>query len=162
MSPAAYRVRPYAPSARAACLALFDSNLPEFFAAHERDDFARFLDEPGATILVLETTGPELIACGGYYIRDGSGKGGLAWGMVARGWHRRGVGRTLLHARLRALQTAGADVVTVRTSQHSRGFFEREGFEEVRVVRDGFAPGIDMIELRLQTTFRNHDAFGMF
>lgn len=157
-----YHIRSYAPSDRAGCLALFDSNTPEFFAPHEQEEFAGFLDQPGATILVLETTDAELVACGGYYMREDSTEGGLAWGMVARRWHRHGLGRILLRARLRALQTVGADVVTVRTSQHSRGFFEREGFEEVRLVPDGFAPGIDMIELRRQPLFRNNDAFDMF
>jgi len=71
-------------------------------------------------------------------------------------------GSTLLRSRLRALQTAGAKSVTVHTSQHSRGFFEREGFEEVRVVPDGFASCIDMVELRLQPLFRNHDTSVMF
>jgi len=101
-------------------------------------------------------------ACLALFDSEESMEGGLAWGMVARPRHRQGIGRTLLRARLRALQTAGADVVTVRTSQHSRGFFEREGFEEVRLVLDGFAPGIDMIELRLQPLFRNPGAFDMF
>jgi N-acetylglutamate synthase-like GNAT family acetyltransferase len=157
-----YRIRPYKPSDRSACLALFDSNTPDFFAPRERDEFAGFLDDSGATMLVLETTAGELIGCGGYYMRAEGKDGGLAWGMIHRRWHRRGAGRTLLRSRLRALQTAGAKSVTVHTSRHSRGFFEREGFEEVRVVPDGFASGIDMVELRLQPLFRNHDTSVMF
>ena len=162
MSHDEYRIRPYAPSDRSACLALFDSNTPDFFAPHERNEFAGFLDRSSATMLVLETSGGELVGCGGYYIRAESTDGGLAWGMIARRWHRRGAGRTLLRSRLRALKTAGAGSVTVHTSQHSRGFFEREGFEEVRVVLDGFAPGIDMVELRLRTILRNGTVFRMF
>jgi GNAT superfamily N-acetyltransferase len=162
MSHDEYRIRPYAPSDRSACLALFDSNTPDFFAPHERNEFASFLDGSGAIMLVLETSGGELVGCGGYYVRAGSTDGGLAWGMIARRWHRRGAGRTLLRSRLRALRTAGARSATVHTSQHSRGFFEREGFEEVRVVPDGFAPGIDMVELRLRTIFRNGAVSRMF
>ncbi len=157
-----YRIRPYTSSDRSACLALFDSNTPEFFAPSERNDFTAFIDGPDASIIVLETLDGELIGCGGYYVRAASGTGGLAWGMIARHWHRRGAGRMLLHRRLRSLRTAGALSVTVHTSQHSRGFFEREGFEEVRVVPDGFASGIDMVELRLQPIFRNHADSRMF
>ena len=157
-----YRIRPYAPSDRVACLGLFDSNTPDFFASRERDEFGRFLDGPDATMLVLETSGGELIGCGGHYVRSESMGGGLAWGMVARSWHRRGAGRTLLCSRLAALHAAGVRSVTVHTSQHSRGFFEREGFEEVRMAPDGFAPGLDMVELRLQPVFRNHPVSRMF
>jgi GNAT superfamily N-acetyltransferase len=162
MSRDEYLIRPYTPSDRATCLALFDSNAPDFFAFHERDEFGSFLDGPEATMLVLEAPSGELIGCGGYYVRAENMDGGLTWGMVARHWHRRGAGRALLLKRLHALQTAGASAVTVRTSQHSRGFFEREGFKEVRVVPDGFAPGIDMVELRLQPLFRNDVVSHMF
>jgi len=68
----------------------------------------------------------------------------------------------LLRSRLRSLQTVQVLSVTVHTNQHSRGFVEREGFEKVRVVPDGFASGIDMVELRLQPIFRNHADSRMF
>lgn len=162
MSRNSYNIRPYTQSDHTACLGLFDSNTPRYFAPEERRDFESFLDRTDATMLVLETAAGELIGCGGYDIRDGGEEGALAWGMIARDWHRRGAGGTLLRARLSALQTAGATEVTLRTSQHSRGFFEREGFTEIGVVQDGFAPGIDMVELRLRPLFRNPCVSGMF
>lgn len=46
-------IRPYAPEDRAACLALFDSNVPNFFAPHERAEFAAWLLDP-SEYFVLE------------------------------------------------------------------------------------------------------------
>lgn len=149
--PDAVVVRAYTCADEVACLTLFDGNTPAFFAPHERSEFEAYLRGATDGVLVAEDRDAGIVGVGGYYIRrdgpDGA-EGGLAWGMVARAWHRRGVGTTLLHARLRALAAAGATAVSVRTSQHSRGFFEHAGFVAVREVPDGFAPGIDLVELR--------------
>ena len=134
---------------RAACLAIFESNTPVYFASSERAEFAAFLDAASANYLVLEITSGVIVGCGGYYVKS-SGVAGLAWGMVDRAWHKRGFGRMLLEARLALLRRfPDAAVVCVNTSQSSRGFFERFGFRPVRIVPDGFAPGIDRVEEEL-------------
>jgi len=61
---------PYEAADMDACLAIFDSNTPDFFAPEERDDFARFLarghdrDRP---YIVLEREGA-VIAWGGLIV----------------------------------------------------------------------------------------------
>jgi GNAT superfamily N-acetyltransferase len=151
----ALTIRMYTAADMAACLALFDSNTPEFFAPSERAEFEAYLRAPGGTVLVAEAPEVGVIGVGGFYLRPtdecaASGPvAGLAWGMVARAWHRRGVGRALLRARLDALEMLGVAEVSVRTSQYSRGFFERAGFTATRQLSDGFTPGIDLVELRL-------------
>ncbi|MDB5218237.1 MAG: family N-acetyltransferase, partial [Myxococcaceae bacterium] len=42
---AAMLLRPYEPADRDACLVVFDSNVPAFFAPHEREGFASFLGD---------------------------------------------------------------------------------------------------------------------
>ncbi|WP_218022956.1 hypothetical protein, partial [Calidithermus terrae] len=71
--------RPYHPHDREACLAVFRSNVPRFFAPHEEREFAGFLDELPCTYFVLEAAG-EVLGCGGYYVAAGRGEGGLCWG----------------------------------------------------------------------------------
>ncbi|MER3443335.1 MAG: hypothetical protein C4342_00980 [Armatimonadota bacterium] len=58
MSPA---FRPYQPHDREACLAVFRSNVPRFFAPHEEREFAGFLDELPCTYFVLEAAGEVLL-----------------------------------------------------------------------------------------------------
>ncbi|HWW12495.1 MAG TPA: hypothetical protein VN018_08255, partial [Brevundimonas sp.] len=57
--------RPYAPTDREACLALFDSNTPRFFDPSERPGFERFLDEMCWPYQVIERGG-RIVACGGH------------------------------------------------------------------------------------------------
>jgi GNAT superfamily N-acetyltransferase len=128
-------------------LAIFDGNTPDYFAPTERIEFGAFLDARSVEYLVLETSAGVIVGCGGYYVKSVGGVAGLAWGMVDRAWHKRGLGRVLLEARLALLRRApDALLVRVNTSQSSRGFFERCGFRTVRVVPNGFAPGIDRVE----------------
>ena len=150
MNSAHVSVRPYAPQDRMACLAIFDGNTPDYFGPSERTEFAAFLDAASVNYLVLETATGVIVGCGGYYVKSSGGVAGLAWGMVDRAWHKRGLGRVLLDARLALLRRfPDAALVRVNTSQHSRGFFERCGFRAVRVVPDGYAPGIDRVESEL-------------
>jgi hypothetical protein len=144
-----WSVREYAVEDRTACLALFDSNSPEFFAPDERAEYVAFLDRLPCRYLVMTASQQQVIAAGGYYLTEEPGLGALAWGVVARSWHHRGVGRELLGVRLSHLRAGGALAARVRTSQRTRKFFERSGFHLVRVVESGFAPAIDLVELRL-------------
>jgi ribosomal protein S18 acetylase RimI-like enzyme len=144
--------RPYAPADRDPCLVLFDGNVPRFFAAHERGDFARFLDAlPGPYLVAVQ--GGRVVACGGYAMNGDSGDGALCWGMVAPELHGEGLGKRLLVERLRRLAADPAvRRIVLETSQHTAGFFERLGFVVTEVDPDGFAPGIDRYVMRLDAS----------
>lgn len=146
-------VRPYRPDDRGACLAIFDSNTPRFFAPSERADFAGFLDADPSGYFVAEAGGT-VVGCGGVFIRggaDGLYWGGLCWGMVERARHRAGVGSLLLRERLVYLARTypKLEAVLLDTSQHSQTFFVRFGFEAVKVTPDAYAPGLDRYDMRL-------------
>ena len=144
---------------RAACLALFDSNVPDYFASHERKDFTDFLDAVQSAYLVMDDADGQVVACGGFLASDGDpATAVLCRGMVRRGLHRTGRGAYLLSARL-DLIAAHPDFATVavETSQKSRGFFERFGFVAGTLVPDGFAPGLDRVEMTLDLARRKVD-----
>ena len=44
-------------------------------------------------------------------------------------------------------KTSGVELVRVATSQHTALFFQKQGFKEISVQKDGYAPGIDRIEM---------------
>jgi N-acetylglutamate synthase-like GNAT family acetyltransferase len=143
-------LRLFQPHDRAACLALFDSNAPPFFAPEERPDFERFLNHPPETYFVVEDRPGRVVACGGFAANPSAGLGELTWGMVARTEHGKGIGRFLLRARL-LLLAQRHEIARVRldTSQHTRGFFERDGFVVVSHTPDGYAPGLHRYEMTL-------------
>lgn len=143
-------LRHYEPRDRAACLALFDGNVPPFFAPDERADFEEFLDHPPGVYLVVEDGRGTVVGCGGVTADPRTGLGELTWGMVARAEQGKGVGRFLLRARLFVL--AERDKITrvrLDTSQHTRGFFEREGFVVQASTQNGYAPGLHRHEMAL-------------
>jgi uncharacterized protein (TIGR02246 family) len=136
------RFRDYLPSDRDACLAIFDSNVPLYFGAAERGEFAAFLADLRCRYLVAEVDGA-IVGCGGFYIVREGRHGGLAWGMVACAWQRRGIGARLLQTRLDWLsREPSIDGVRINTSQHTAAFFERFGFHTEDISADHFAPGL--------------------
>ena len=149
------RLRPYRAADKQACLSIFDSNTPVYFAPHELADYEKFLDAlPSFYFVVEDDRG--VIACGGYYVKNASDSAGLTWGMVRREAHHKGIGTFLLLARLEELcRNQSARFVRLDTSQHSRGFFERFGFKVVRVVENGYAPGLHRHEMELSLDIEN-------
>ena len=153
-------LHPYQASDRAACLRVFDSNVPAFFLASERADYTQDLGEfesgawGGAAVYLVLEVGSEIVGCGGAYVEE-DGRAGLAWGMVDRRQHRRGLGSLLLRARLEWLRAQPeAREVWLDTSRHSAPFFERFGFQVARTAPDGYGPGHDRLDLRLDLARR--------
>jgi GNAT superfamily N-acetyltransferase len=142
------RVREYSPDDRRACLAVFDTNVPESFLPAERTLFAAFLDERPGPYFVLADEAGDVVACGGYAISTGTATADLCWGMVTRDRQGTGLGRLLVEVRLARI---GADSratdAALKTSQHTRAFYEQLGFTTTCVVRNGIAPGMDTCEM---------------
>lgn len=148
-------LRPYLPTDRDACLSLFDSNMPRFFAEPERAQFETFLASPDCSYFVMEHE-ERAVGCGGYAIHAAEKSASLVWGMVRGDSHRMGLGRFLLLYRLREIGKAGAngrdvkgdiEMVRLDTSQHAAPFYTSQGFKVAGVVADGYGPGLDRIEM---------------
>ncbi len=138
---------PYSAVHRAGCLAVFDSNADRYFAPFERDLFAEFLgaralSEPFWVLLESE----RVIGCGGYYRQEGAVH--LNWGMIERSQHGRGHGRFLLDRRLEQIRAEGAGrPIRIETTQHTQRFFQKHGFGVISCAPNGFAPGLDRVEM---------------
>jgi ribosomal protein S18 acetylase RimI-like enzyme len=143
-------LRPYTSTDFEACLAIFDSNVPRFFAPEERAEFIEFLEQPMGVYFVVEDELKALIGCGGY--GEIKGIGVLTWGMVRHDLHKQGVGRFLLRERIAHLKAYQPHLreIHMNTSQHSVNFFEREGFRATKVKMNGFAPGLHEYHLKLE------------
>lgn len=145
--------RPYRPGDFQACLEVFNSNVPRFFVPEERAELASFLRELPGPYFVLRMEDREVVACGGYAVREEAKAGDLCWGMVRRDLHGQGLGVALLRLRLDALRAdPRVGHVELNTSQHTVGFYEALGFRTVGVESDGYAPGLDRCEMRLELT----------
>ncbi|MTH65644.1 GNAT family N-acetyltransferase [Paracoccus sp. DK608] len=146
-------LRPYDEKDLSSCLAIFDGNVPAFFAADERAEFQKHLesaDRAAAPYIVLEdVTG--IVACGGLSIDASRKTAALSWGMVERSLQGQGLGRLLTETRLAlARSIPGIMQVDLSTSQHTSGFYEAFGFTVIRAVPCGFGPGLDRLEMALR------------
>lgn len=153
------KIREFHLQDRAACIAVFDSNVPEYFNASERPVFLAFLESSdflpprlrgsgnaAGYLHVVESAGA-VVGCGGWYL-DGT-IANLSWGMVARPSHGRGFGRFLLQERVKSIRADGrATAIRVRTTASIRGFFEHAGFHSVRE-SEGLVKEMPLVELVL-------------
>lgn len=143
-------IRSYQSTDAEACMSLFDSNVPEYFAPAERAEFEQFLQRnaQGCAYQLIEQNG-RVVACGGLSIRT-DGVAGFCWGMVERNLQRQGLGRQLSLARLQqARQNPNVKRVVLSTSQHTQAFYAQLGFAVTRVLADGHGPGLDAVEMAL-------------
>ncbi|MDX9992185.1 MAG: GNAT family N-acetyltransferase [Anaerolineales bacterium] len=138
--------RPYQAADQAACLALFDGNTPPYFDPSERPAFESFLERQACPFFVLEQNG-QVVACGGYCHQD-PGEIVLAWGMVQRSLHQRGLGSILLSKRIeKILQDDPRARIVIDTSQHSQAFFARRGFRVSGGTENYYGPGLHRVDM---------------
>lgn len=147
--------RPYTPDDFSACLAIFDSNVPTYFAPEERADCCECLGNVNAEhrpYIVLTRNG-SVIACGGLTAETVNRQARLAWVMVDSALHGQGLGTSLTQAILTLARTT-PDIAEVglATSQHILGFYEGFGFTLSNIIPDGFGPGLDRCDMTLRLT----------
>ena len=151
------QIRRYRPSDRKQVVAAFRTNVPTHFPASEESWLRACLDDPdGPLFVMVEGKGPqqEVVAFGGYEISPFYNLATLVFGLVRADRHGTGLGRTLLHYRLRhmAKVTLRPRYVTVDTHPHTAGFFLRCGFSEMARWPGGYRSGRDRVDLRFELT----------
>jgi predicted GNAT family N-acyltransferase len=76
----------------------------------------------------------------------------LVWGMVHSSMHLQGIGACLMQCRLDLANVLFPRIpITIDTTQHSSGFFEKFNFETVKTREDFYANGlhrIDMVKIK--------------
>ncbi len=140
--------REWRPEDRAACLALFDENCPEFFAPNERSDYEAFLDGVGAAYRVGEIEGKVTAAYGLLPSGDPTVLR-LNWIMVARRAHGAGVGRAIMAEVVTDAQALRAHRVEIAASHKSAPFFARFGALETGRTENGWGPGMHRVDMIL-------------
>lgn len=153
--------RPYVATDFEACLAIFDSNTPPYFDAEERAPFASWLEKIGLGKLAYSNTDFEyyevaeldgqIVACAGFYIVHKEKVARMAWGMVDRAHHGKGVGSAHLKRRIQLMQEQYAGYqIDLGTSQHTYNFYAKLGFEVTTIIPNGYGEGIDRYDMVLR------------
>ena len=151
-------IRLYQAEDKEACLALFKSNMPEYFAPSEFPEFELWLDALGADKKRHQDPGTEqyfvvdmmgkVVGCGGYAAINPN-EVTLTWGMVDRSAQGTGWGKALLQYRLKVIQSRfPAASIMLDTTQLSYRFFERQGFKVTAIMKDFYGAGLDRYDMR--------------
>ncbi len=104
------------------------------------------MDKPEAQrthffVIVADDT---IVGCGGFGDKDNTGNITLAWGLVHKDYHKKGLGELLLTYRLEQIKLLyPSKPVGVDTTQFSAGFFERFGFKTTQITNDYYEKGMD-------------------
>lgn len=150
MSPA---IRLYTPSDKADCLSSFISNVPSYFTQEEVPEFESFLnrlEQPHTkTIFYVVVNEGKIMGCGGFGDKYNTGILSLAWGLIHRDYHKMGFGKLLLQHRLNQIKLLhpGCPVI-VDTTQFSFGFFEKFGFETLKITSDYYTKGMHRYDMK--------------
>lgn len=141
----------YTPVFRADCIEVFKSNLPKFFAPDELQLFETFLDhDTEDNYYVVEDDG-HLLGCGGIFLDKKTDEAGLSWGMVHARHHLKGIGKLFTQYRIDLLKKLyPAKIYKIDTSQHTAAFYEKNGFNIVCIIPDGFGKGIDKYTMKME------------
>jgi GNAT superfamily N-acetyltransferase len=136
----------YTPAQREICLALFDTNCPEFFAPNERADYAKFLDNIGDEYLLCVLY-DEIVGAFGLVNGSGVEDAHLNWIMVDPASQGSGIGRAIMMETRRIAQGRGRSVVHIAASHRSAPFFSRFGANQVTYTVDGWGPDMHRIDM---------------
>lgn len=142
-------MRPYKNEDLEAVLAVFRSNIPKYFVPTEEAELREFLAAHAEAYYVCEVDG-EVVGAGGFAANSDGQTVSLCWGMVRSDHLGTGLGKKLTMFRIeKARENFGGRPIVISTSQHTQGFYEKLGFEMTRHTPDGYGPGIDKCEMRL-------------
>jgi predicted GNAT family N-acyltransferase len=140
--------RPYETRDLDGVVEIFRSNIPKYFGPSEEPGLRDFLAKFSDDYFVGELDG-EIIAAGGMAPNDGQTVS-LCWGMVRSDHLGKGFGRELTEFRIeKAREKFGNLPLVISTSQHTKGFYEKFGFQLLEHVPNGFGSGIDICNMRL-------------
>jgi len=144
-------IRAYELKDREIVLSVMQENIPTYFAQDEQEDLKYYLDFEIEQYFVLEADG-QIVACGGINLEPEERSGVISWDIVRPAEQGKGHGRKLLEHRIAILKSMpDIDRITVRTSQLTYLFYQRNGFVLNQIVKDYWAKDFDLYSMELSS-----------
>lgn len=144
-------IRAYEVRDREIVLSVMQENIPTYFAQDEMEDLKYYLDFEIEQYFVLEAEG-KIVACGGINLELEERRGVISWDIVLPSEQGKGYGRKLLEHRIAILKSMpDIDRITVRTSQLTYLFYQKNGFILNKIVKDYWAKDFDLYSMELSS-----------
>ncbi len=132
-----------------AVVALLEMNVPLYFAHSEVADFKEYLQNHLEDYFLVEKYGLLVGAGGTNYDITPSGLARVSWDFIHPDYQGKGIGSILLQHRLSQIKEKCVPKVEVRTSQLAYKFYQKNGFEMIRVEKDFWSKGYDLYLMHL-------------
>jgi ribosomal-protein-alanine N-acetyltransferase len=135
---------------RASVIGLLVANTPSFFHPSEQKDLEDYMENEVEDYYVVEEN-DEIIGAGGinYFPEEKTAR--LSWDIVKPEYQGKGAGRMLTHYRIDHLrENENVQVIVVRTTQLVYMFYEKMGFELIRIEKDFWAEGFDLYQMEMK------------
>jgi ribosomal protein S18 acetylase RimI-like enzyme len=138
-------IRAYQLNDKQAVLQLLALNTPKYFDPSEAAGLANYLDNEAERYFVAEQDG-NIVGCGGYNTQTTDGADvRICWDIIHPDYQGKGIGSALLKFRIDEIRKRPeVQKITVRTSQLTFAFYEKNGFRLESVEKDYWAKGFDL------------------
>lgn len=142
-------IRAYLSSDKEAVLELIRLNTPQYFAPAEEADLSQYLEEDSKNYFVVEEDG-KIIGAGGINFFPEEKLARISWDLIHPDQQGRGLGSQITKYRIEKIKNSGqVKEIQVRTSQLVYSFYEKQGFSVSQVVKDFWAPGFHLYDMRM-------------
>lgn len=144
---AKFKTRAYTGDDKPHLLVLLKLNIPRYFAECEIADLDDYLEHHIEQYFVIESAN-NIIGAGGINIEDNQTTGKISWDFIDPEFQGKGAGRMLLKYRIELLKSIKSiKNITVRTSQLTYRFYEKNGFVLKHTEQDYWSKGFDLYEM---------------
>lgn len=145
--PNSITIREYNPEDLDDVMKLIKLNIPTAFAFEEEADFKKYLETERELYYVL-LFDAKIVGCGGINFADNHITGIISWDMLHPDYKGKAIGTKLLKYRIDKLNSiVGIEKIKVRTSQLAYKFYEKNGFELIKIQKDYWAKGFDLYSM---------------
>ncbi|MBS1571198.1 MAG: GNAT family N-acetyltransferase [Bacteroidetes bacterium] len=135
-------------------LHLIELNTPAYFAPEEIDDFKKYLATERELYYII-LIDHKIVGCGGINFDNEYLSAKISWDIIHPDYHGKSFGKKLLNFRIEKLITMKSiKEITVRTSQLTNHFYEKQGFELFEIIKDYWAKGYDLYNMKYSLDYK--------
>ncbi len=143
----AANIRVYKVEDKSTLMDILSLNVPQYFHKNEIEDYFNYLDYEIEDYFVIEFDN-QLIGAGGINFANNRTIGKISWDIIHPNQQKKGFGKQLLTHRIEHLKKIDSvELISVRTSQHTYKFYEKNGFKLNNIIKDYWAEGFDLYEM---------------
>ena len=136
-------IESYQPINKTRVMEIFESNVPKYFDAREKEPFNDFLDNIKGEYFIIRKD--DLIVGAGGFCEESKGEARICWLMIDRESHFTGMGTLLMKEfEQRIEKRIEFERITLKTTQHTDKFYEKLGYKTQYTKNDFWFPGLHL------------------